>query len=504
MDIRSIAVKCLNIAYKQYLLNEVNIRNKEIILESLELVNIDDNSVAVTSRENENINNLISLIMNLLDATGTDVESYDKKVIENEIELAIKNDNEFKELVISTVTTSVGSDKLILKSILKDIQALGLFKSKEKISKILAKATYASHKTTTMNSVSSFVNTIMEELETTKIKTSEKDPAIIDRVNIANKSAVKKIFQDVKDITDTSMIFKLEWEAVNEAFDGGLRAGQTLLVPASQHNYKTSGTLSIFRQIATANKPVQRYPDKKPMLVRYSFEDSLANNFLFMYKEILYSRTGKIADTKSLTTDEMSDFVMDALSETGYEVEFSRINPSDWNYKDIQDNILALISEGNDVQVLVLDYLAMIGTEGCDSSHGAPAALQNLFQRMRNFCAARDILLVTPHQFSPEVDKLRGSMPDRDILKRAVESNMYSDSTKVAHEVDAVLGFNKIKHTDGKEYLQFQRGKFRFPVIVDANKHSWFYEFPSDKSPIPGNAKALRNLPSVSYSDDFA
>ena len=503
MDHRSIIVKCLNIAYKQYLLKEPNLRNKDLILGSLELINLEDKQILANSRERQNLDNLISLTMNIIDSTGAESMVYDNTVLTNEIDLAITNDDDLKDVVIENVTTSTKTEGSILKSILKDVQSLSLNKAKSRISKILTKATYTSYKTTNMGSVSSFLNEVIEELESSKITSGEKDPAVIDRVNLSNTSAVHKVFQDVKDVTDTSIIFKLEWEAVNQAFDGGLRPGMTLLTPASQHNYKTSGTLSLFRQLATVNTPMQRYEGKVPTLVRYSFEDSLANNFLFMHNEIMYSRTGKVPESGSKSIEEMADFVTSVLTNTGFEVEFSRVNPSGWNYKDIQDAILTLISEGHDVQVLELDYLAMIGTEGCDNAAGAPAALQNLFQRMRNFCAALDIILITPHQFSPEVDKLRGVIPDREIVRRAIASNMYSDSTKIAHEVDAVLGFNKIKHGDGKEYLQFQRGKFRFPVVVDAYKHSWFYEFPADGSPIPGNAKTLRKLPVISHVDDF-
>jgi hypothetical protein len=56
---------------------------------------------------------------------------------------------------------------------------------------------------------------------------------------------------------------------------GGFRPGETAVIGALQHKYKTGFTLSIFAQIALFNEPKTEDKTKKPLLLRISFEDEL-------------------------------------------------------------------------------------------------------------------------------------------------------------------------------------------------------------------------------------
>jgi len=315
-----------------------------------------------------------------------------------------------------------------------------------------------------IQSMNNFAMELREKLEPYTTNTLEKDPAVVDEVDFSNREQVRDIFQSVKESEEGGTILRLGLQGMNRMLDGGYRRGEAVIGPAAlPHNFKTGKNLTQFRQIAVHNVPVLRNPAKKPLLLRISLEDSLRENFQFLYEQFYCNEhkndnIKELPDLTALTDDELADYFIPRMQATGFFIRMMRVNPSGWTYLDVQNKILQLESEGFEVVALFVDYLAMLPTTGCIMTT-AGSDIRDMFRRIRNFCAPRHILFVTPHQLSSDAKKLYRD-GQNNFVKILPGKGYYDGSQRLDQEVDLEL-FQHIEFVNGKPYLTIQRGKHR-------------------------------------------
>ncbi|EKD22643.1 MAG: hypothetical protein ACD_84C00026G0003 [uncultured bacterium] len=285
---------------------------------------------------------------------------------------------------------------------------------------------------------------------------------------MSNLQQVVDVFGDVQHMTEGSGILQTGYQGINRMLDGGIRRGEQMVIGALQHNYKTGFSLSLFKQFALYNKPQLTDPTKKPLLLRISFEDDLTLNFQFLYQSLKENETGKpveMVDTSGFSKEqlaayilEISTYVQERLRVNGYETHFMFVNPSLWTYRDICNKIIELEAEGYEVHLLMLDYLLKVPTTGCDMG---PAGhdIRNMYERIRNFCAARKIASITPHQLSTDA-KMMIREGRTGFVRELIGKGFYAGCKQIDQVVDIEI-FIHIETVNGISYLTVQRGKHR-------------------------------------------
>ena len=100
----------------------------------------------------------------------------------------------------------------------------------------------------------------------------------------------------------------------------------------------------------------------------------------------------------------------------------------------------------------------MFNKAGCITGFTG-ADTRDLFRRVRNFCSARKITVITPHQISMDGKNLLRE--GRDMIVKELVGKSYWDSCKtIDQEVDVEILIH-IEIVDGKKYLTCVRGKHR-------------------------------------------
>jgi hypothetical protein len=205
-------------------------------------------------------------------------------------------------------------------------------------------------------------------------------------------------------------------------------------------------------------------PGKKPLLLRISFEDSLNSNLQFLYQNIWENNNGgETPSLKGLKAQDMGRYVREHMQVTGYHVRMMRVDPGQWTYKDIQNTVLDYEANGYEVHCLMLDYLPMIPTTGCEQGSGGIDKL-DMVRRMRNFCSSRGILMITPWQMSTDAKMLKRE-GSTELVKKVKDGGYYKDTKQVDQEVDGEL-YQHIEHVNGDAFLTMQRGKHRLPSLI--------------------------------------
>lgn len=432
---------------------------------------------ATLDRESAMINDLKGILVNMLNAPVD--ETYDVGLLLQKVQIICEPDPVLFEAFRDNIIIDCGKEEAKKVSLACQLEIRKFFKgvdAKEILNKYAYKAKFRPDEIT---NISSFIREMVSELEPFQTNIAEKDPAVVASVKLSDLDALTEVFDRAKKRRDGSGSLITGWQGLNEMLDGvGLRRGELLTVAALQHGNKSGFTRMLFKQIAMYNTPVMEDPNKKPALVHYSFEDELETNVDYWYRNI-YENEHKIKVTRDMLVNtpssEKSRYVYEKLSATGYEIFLHRINPSEWTFRDIQNDLIRIETEGYEIHCCTIDYLSMIPTTGCTIGP-AGVDIRDLFRRMRNFCSAHKITLITPHQLSTEA-KMMARDEVANFIQKLVGGGYYSGTKQLDQEIDTELFIHRTKAANGKWYQEIQRGKRRDGEIVPDSKLYFCMQF---------------------------
>jgi len=303
-----------------------------------------------------------------------------------------------------------------------------------------------------------FLDEFVMTIDEYRVNSDVRDPAIVAAVNMSDIEDVKNVFQYILNESDDSLILKTGWQGLNRALDGGIRRGEEIIIGALQHNYKTGFSLTLFKQLAMYNKPFMLDANKKPCMIRISFEDTLNLNYTYLYSNIIQNAEGRIPDLSEINPAEAQRIVTEVMQQTGYTIFTLEVNPHKWTYMDLLDYLIQKDAEGYEVHVCMVDYLLKLPTTGC-TGNSTGEDIRNLFERIKAYTSSKRIAFITPHQLSTEA---KGDLllNPTGFVKRLVGSGRYAGCKQIDQVVDLEI-FIHIEVVNGSGYLTIQRGKHR-------------------------------------------
>ena len=382
MDEKILIIKCIILLYKEALLKD-STSSKDIVRSVIE--NIKQPELAFgLSGDKEITNNLRNVALQLLNDAEQELDKSD--LLQTLKICTLSNEKLFK--VIEEGISKEEDERTIKRNVVTTRKIINNYLKELKISDILNKASYAfKFQKDKITDTSQFIAELISQLEPLQLTQNANDPAIVDDIDIGNDESIIKIFDNIKNRMLGTGLYKTGWQEVNEMLQGGFRPGEFTVIPALQHKYKTGFTLSLFAQIATNNTPLTKDMSKKPLLLRISFEDDINLNLQFLYQYLKYNETREPVDHSNVTVQEMAKYVKERLQVNGFNIKLLRVDPSQWTYKNICNKILEYETQGYSVEVLMVDYLAMVPTTGCINTGPMGSDMRDLFRRMRNFCS---------------------------------------------------------------------------------------------------------------------
>lgn len=288
---------------------------------------------------------------------------------------------------------------------------------------------------------------------------------LVDEVDMSDSESLADIMMRGQKELSTEGSFRTPWQAVNRMFGeaAGPRRGDTIVVGALQHNYKSGFTNGIFKGACIYSMPSLRDPNKKPLNVLISLENNMPDTILWFYANLKENETGQPVNLQEIDPQEASNYVTEKLTANGFHVKMLRLNPSDVTYHSLTDLLTSLEAEGYEIHMLAIDYLNMMSKRGCTPGpHGYE--IRDLYRRIRNFTNSRGITLITPHQLSTEAKGLVRQGVE-DFVKEIANKGYYDSCKTIDQEVDMEI-YIHIVIINGRSYLTIQRGKHRKPTIT--------------------------------------
>lgn len=427
-------------------------------------------------------NNPENPLMELLNRMIANPEAYDDKLnLLGELKVIFRTNTLYYDTAhdqLAAEMTDGGMKRSVTSMVNKITQ---YYKSATAIQK-LNLLTYNLNNGNIKKSVPDDILEILPELESLCNKTSTKDAGILNTVQLSSKDDMENIVKNLKATKGEEGLLKTGWVQLNNMMQGGFRLGQMGTINSLQHNYKSGFVKSVFMQVARYNKPILKDIKKKPALVYLSFEDETIDTLEFMYTYLYYHENRRLPenedDLKNLTTEQIQEYVIKRLGQNGFEIFLVRADPTLWTYQNIFSLVNQYEAQGYEIKLLVIDYLAILPTTGCDTSGPTGTALRDMFRRVRNFASSKNIAVLNCHQLSTESKALiRNGIQDSLFVKEVAGKGYTEGSKQIDQVIDFEIYIYKAK-INKKWHLTVQRGKHRGVGIIDDNLLYFALPFP--------------------------
>lgn len=470
MDTKLLFTKSITLLYRESLVTDKTETSGDIVRTAMEKVQAPEVVIGLNNDRNI-IQNLKQTVLQMCS------NPLDYEYVKEDLLLTIKSNCDTDDTLYSQIESGINQEmpQAVLKrsivGLRKDL--INHFKE-QNVEEILSKAAWQFRQNRDkIKDYTKFVSELVSTLEPYQVHSNKKDPAINEAVSFEDEGEVESVFTTIADENNGNGIMKTGFQALNEMLMGGFRPGEYVLMQALQHKWKSGLSLTLFKQFAIYNKPYLLNKDKKPLLIRISFEDPLKMNFQFLYKSFKENETGKTYNEETHTLvdkegnkeqldkpspKEMARYVIERMKVNGWHVELLDVNPIEWTYRDLCNLIIEREAAGYEVKVCMVDYLLKLPTTGCTQGPTG-TDLRNLNERLKAFFKPRGCIFITPWQLSSDAKaRFRENTPD------FVTSLVGGGFTDGCRSLDHVTDIGLISHLvckDREWYLDIALDKIR-------------------------------------------
>lgn len=486
MDAKQLIANAITLLYRESQLSNMNENSASSVRYLIDKLGIVDNNIS--NMQNKSV--LLNLKNTALAMCKNPVNhKYDKQLLLQTLQLNCDNDEYFFDIISQGIMPDYDEDKI--KSIVITLRkSIDNYFREQKANEALSKAAHQlKFKPETIKNFNDFITDVISQLEGLQVQLDENDPAIFDNIDFAQKSTIDNVYSDIVKANSTEGLLKFGWQELNEMTQGGARRGDTVAVYGLPHRNKTGFTLSLFRQFAKYNIP-DVAEGKKPLLLRISYEDHARVNAQSLYTQIKWNNESKVTtkdDWMNITSKDLYETLHTEFGANGWCTKIMRIDPTEHGYKDIINLCLKLESEGYEIVVLMVDYLCKATTKGCNQNGPIGTDKREMWRRIRNFSASRNMLFVSPHQISTEAKNvLRSGISDEKFLEEIQDKGYLEGCKQLDQEVDLELYIHTwFDKKTKRSFFKIRRGKHRLTTIFDEIYRELLFLYPDNGMMIP-------------------
>ena len=498
MDFRYLLVQSIALLFWEANLPNGGMDSRNLITEVIKTLPAPD-SLGGSDEDRENMVALRDIAAHM---AAQKEQISDRQFLLNKLKLNIKKDPELREDIenalkqIDDVEVMANHVKLLHGEIVNYFHQRDF---KEEIKRIAAKTIFANAGNFTVGEMAKAISATMERFVNATTD-GETDPSLNDKGDSSDVDDLARLFTNVQEDLAPDSIIKTGWQAFNRMCGelGGLRRGNMYVIGARPSNGKSLVSSCLTFHTMLYNTPYMFDETKKPCVVHISTENDLPLNMKIWYRYLWENIMNEPCNMQDQDPASMAKWFKEKVEENGYKFIFYHINPTNTAYRDIITKLMQIESEGYEIHLVNVDYLAMITNDGLGDENRA-FWIQQLFKVMRNYTNPRRITLLTPHQVSPD-SALLLRQGATDFVRQIAGKRYWAGCKAIDMEVDMeiVLNIERVgKGADSKTYMAFGRGKDR--STQGTPEEDCFFFLPFDKvgglrADIYGKDTSKRNI----------
>lgn len=300
----------------------------------------------------------------------------------------------------------------------------------------------------------SSLKTMVQQVSTTG--SSNAYPGLIESINLSKRDDMRVALR-TNDTVVQKGAFRLGLQGMTRMFGkvGGPVRGESMVICAPSHGYKSYMLSSLARWIAQYNEPPEVAPGKRPLIWMCSLENAAWRNACWIFRrmwEIEYLRS-----SEGLSEEEILDYVTLKFQDFGWDLIIDRFIPDTFGYHEYVRRYENLEAQGFEIVVAVVDYMNKMKK---DPNLSRDLGVRELYSQMVNYNGAHKTALFTAHQLNRTAAALK-TIGTQNIVRK-YNTDMLADSTDVFREVDFLM-FLHIEKVGKTAYLTMSRenGKHR-------------------------------------------
>lgn len=472
MTPRLLLLKIITLLHLESQIEDEDARSVDLAVKLLATVKIPEGEVGLIDSERDIIGALYNICRKL--ATANEGECADKSDLLQEIRLHCGTEidlyESFKEGVI--LELSIEGLRKRVSNTRRELKEYLQYDETKK--KVLEMSHTLRFKENTVEDMTATLRGFITDIDQALSKSNKKDQAITSHIDMSDLASVEAVASSVIEEDGQAGILKTHLQDLNDMMNGGHRRGEFVCSSALPSNNKTGFSLDYFAGVAMYNEPFLFNKNKKPLLLRISFEDDIEMNFRHWYKHLWEQEHGMVAITKDKTANEMAKYVISKFTATGWEIMALKVDPSMWTIFDLFAFIRDLESEGYEIALCMLDYMRKMPTTGCVQGV-AGMDIKDMAKRCKTFFNKRKIAFFTPHQISTQAKETQRAVP-KDFVKMLPGGGYYEGCKALDAEIDFEL-FQHIERQNGHSFLTLHAGRHRGAPALEDNKKYLVYQF---------------------------
>lgn len=431
-------------------------------------------------------------------------------VLKQRLRLSIIDEEELYQTALDGFETPE-DENAIIKRCQSYISSLNRYfhekRFEEDVKKFIQETIYNRGQCNIQKSALNFMNVLSQySVNVDAEKSIEDNKLIVKMIDFENVDNLIKRAQEAITSVSSEGIMRTGYQGVNRMLGahvgvGGLIRGDCYLFGARRGQNKSGMTMDITMDICRFNVPYMFNPNKTPLVLHITCENSADLNMRYFMDRTYYMTHGMKPDYQEVDPEQLATCLQSYTNRNGYVFKQLWIPGSSANYMDIQQILMDFESMNYEIHVLCIDYLALLDKTGCEQG-AVGNEIRDLYRKMRNFCNPRKITLITPHQVSGEATNLVRA-GETNLVEKIVGLDYYDGCRRLTQEVDVEIVLDIVRIKEGsntKCYQTMAIGKNRAVRVMPEEHKSCCYMFTKEWGLIPdveGEATYISDISSI-------
>lgn len=434
--------------------------------------------------------------------------SQSKPIIADELirtlKINLQGDNHYIQTALESINPSIGplDARAKVTAILSELRHS---EEHKKLKRSIAKANRTLMFGEDHVDLAAFATELRDQLESVGRSTDGMPTGFVGRVDFSEESSILEVLEKAAESISSEGLLKTGFKGMDRATGvGGIPRGYLVNFGGLTHNYKSGILIDLALNIPAYNDPWMWDADKKPLILRLSFENTPTQDLTVIYSKLYALKNRKKLAVGDMNLQEVAHELKDHFSSRGYEFCIETYDPNNFDVYDLFDVMERYQQAGYEIHAVSCDYLSQIA--GNTSGDRLDTKIQKTYEMVRNYCFPKGITFLTACQLSTQAQELAREN-NATLLRKIYNGGYYMDCKSLHTKLDLEFVMNIHTHMDGVKYLMLHLGKNRAANDVSDKDKYVCYPFQGPRGIVPdGNAEVgnyINGLPSINNLDDL-
>ncbi|AFI55449.1 hypothetical protein TSMG0166 [Halocynthia phage JM-2012] len=284
-------------------------------------------------------------------------------------------------------------------------------------------------------------------------------PGIQSATDVGDSEELERIYEETQDLYSDLGVLKFDLQGWNDLFgpSKGILRGEFGEIQALSGMGKSETMRKMLTGIAVSNDPHMLNPDKKPLIVYLTFEDTQREVYEKMFVQLYREQYDTLTEINDLSTNEIVKYVQERLQSKGYHFKVIYGEKYASSPYDVVNLLEALQQDGYEIHAFGLDYMLLLNMNNVPGMMDT-YKVKNGYGIIGAYTKSRGITCITAAQIDDSAKYL--VTESEEFARDAVNRNMSAGSKYIIHELDFRL-FAHVEEAGDGYFHQLAKGKHR-------------------------------------------